>query len=125
MAKMASSQLKTPIKLAEAKVVNDHVRSKPKKNPTDILMEDKIKTAMAVNKTSLGFDKRVKSFTIDYFDLTGTSYFVNSDGSSIEQDKLYVWARITASALNEGVFTFSREELGSTAGYEVFDRATS
>ena len=85
-------------------------------------MEDKIKTAMTVNKTGLGFDKRVKSCTIDYIDLTGTSYFVNSEGTSIEQDKLYVWARITASALNEGVFTFSREEIGSTAGYEVFDQ---
>ena len=124
MAKMASSRLKTPIKLAEAKVINDRVESKPRKNPADIQMEDKIKTALAVNKTGLGFDKRVKSCTIDYLDLTGTSYFVNSDGTSIEQDKLYVWARITASALNEGVFTFSREEIGSTAGYELFDEQT-
>ncbi len=44
MAKMASSRLKTPIKLAEAKVVDDHVEAKPKKNPADVLMEDKIKT---------------------------------------------------------------------------------
>ena len=121
MAKMASSRLKTPIKLAEAKVVSDRVESKPKKNPAEIPMEDKIKTAMSVNKAGLGYDKRIKSFSIDYLDLTGTNFFVNSDGTSIEQDKLYVWARITASALNAGVFTFSREEVGSTAGYEVFD----
>jgi len=121
LAKMAGSRLKTPIKLAAAKTVSDRVESKPRKNPSDIQMEDKIKTALAVNKTGLDFDKRVKSCTIDYLDLTGTSYFVNSDGTSIEQDKLYVWARITASALNEGVFTFSREEIGSTAGYELFD----
>ena len=38
--------------------------------------------------------------------------------------KLYVWARITASAQSEGVFTFSREEIGSTAGYELFDAQT-
>jgi TldD protein len=124
MAKMASSHLKTPIKLAEAKVVTDCVRSKPRKNPAEIQMEDKIKTAMTVNKAGLGYDKRIKSFTMDYMDLMGTSYFVNSDGSSIEQDKLYVWSRISGSALNEGVFTFSREELGSTAGYEVFDEQT-
>ncbi|MGO8805089.1 MAG: metallopeptidase TldD-related protein [Candidatus Bathyarchaeia archaeon] len=122
MAKMASLHIKTPIKLVEAKVVTDIVRSKPKKNPTDIQMEDKIKTAMTVNKSGLSYDKRIKSFTIDYMDLTGTSYFVNSEGSSIEQDKLYVWARVAGSALDEGVFTFSREELGSTAGYEVFDQ---
>jgi len=124
MAKMASSHLKKPIKLSDTKVVTDRVRSKPKKNPADISMEDKIKTAMTVNKTGLGYDKRIKSFTIDYLDLMGTSYFANSDGSSIEQDKLYVWARIAGSALNEGIFTFSREELGSTAGYEVFDEVS-
>jgi TldD protein len=121
MAKMASTRLKTPIKLAPAKVVSDRVESKPKKNPADIPMEDKIKTAMAVNKTGLSVDKRVKSFSMDYLDLTGRNFFVNSDGTSIEQDKLYVWARITASAQNQGVFTFSREEVGSTAGYELFD----
>jgi TldD protein len=121
MAKMASSRLKTTIKLAQAKVVSDRVKSKPRKNPADIQMEDKIKTALAVNKTILGFDKRVKSCTTDYLDITGTCFFVNSDGTSIEQDKLYVWARVTASASSEGVFTFSREEIGSTAGYELFD----
>ncbi len=121
MAKLASERLKTPIKLADAKVVEDHVLSKPKKNPANIQMEDKIKTALAVNKASLGFNKKIKSCTVDYFDLTGSSFFVNSDGASIEQDKLYVWARITASAQDEGVFTFSREEIGSTAGYALFD----
>lgn len=124
MARMASSRLKTPIKLAEAKVVTDRVMSKPKKNPADILMEDKVKTALAVNKASLRFDKRIKSCNMDYMDLTGTNYFANSDGTSIEQDKLYVFARITASALSEGIYTFSREEIGSTAGFEVFDEQT-
>ena len=89
MAKLASARLKIPIKLAAAKAVKDHVLSKPKKNPADIQMEDKIKTTLAVNKASLGFDERIKSCSVDYFDLTGTSFFVNSDGTSIEQDKLY------------------------------------
>jgi TldD protein len=122
MAKLASSRLKTPIKLANIKAVNDHVLSRPPKNPSDIKMEDKIKTALAVNKTSLGFDGRIKSCTVDYFDLTGSSFFVNSEGATVEQDKLYVWARVTASAQSEGIFTFSREEIGSTAGYELFDQ---
>jgi TldD protein len=121
MAKLASERLKTPIKLAAAKIVEDRVVAKPKKNPSDVSMEDKIKTALTVNKTSLGFDSRIKSCGIDYMDLMGNSFFVNSEGTCIEQDKLYVWARITASAQNEGVFTFSREEIGSTHGYELFD----
>jgi TldD protein len=121
MARLASINLKTPIKLAEAKVINDRIVSKPKKNPADIQTEDKIKTALTISKTILGFDARIKTCSMDYFDLIGTSVFVNSEGTSIEQDKLYVWSRITASAQTEGVFTFSREEIGSTAGYELFD----
>ena len=124
MAKTASERLKTPIKIAPAKTIIDHVEAKPKKNPSDIQMEDKIKDISEINKSILGFDKRIKSCTIDYLDLTGTNYFVNSEGTSIQQDKLYVWSRITASAESQGVFTFSREELGSTAGYEVFDTQT-
>jgi TldD protein len=121
MAKLVSQRLKTPIKLASAPVVEDHVRAKPKKNPNNIAMEDKIKNALDINKASLSFDPRIKSCGLDYMDLMGTSFFVNSEGTSIEQDKLYVWARITASAQTEGVFTFSREEIGSTSGYELFD----
>lgn len=121
MAKLASTRLKTPIKLAPAKVVEDRVFAKPKKNPSDITMEEKIKTALNINKTSLNLDNRIKSCGVDYMDLMGNSFFVNSEGTSIEQDKLYVWARITASAESSGVFTFSREEIGSTSGYELFD----
>ncbi len=124
MAKAASARLKTPIKLAETKVSEDYVQVKPQKRPSDISIEDKIKNATSTNRVALGFDKRVKSCTIDYLDLAGTSYFANSEGTYLEQDKLYVWSRLTASALQNGVFTFSREELGSTAGYEVFDVET-
>ncbi|MCW4055091.1 MAG: TldD/PmbA family protein [Candidatus Bathyarchaeota archaeon] len=124
MAKTASLRLKIPIKLAETKTVKDNVQLKSKKKPSTILMENKINTALTINKTTLGYDKRVKSCTIDYLDLTGTNYFANSEGTSIEQDILYVWSRITASAASKGVFTFNREEIGSTAGYEVFDVET-
>jgi TldD protein len=122
MARLASERLKVPIKLANTKTISDNVVAKPKKNPADILMEDKIRTALSVNKSTLDFDSRVKSCSVDYMDLMGSSVFVNSEGTSIEQDKLYVWSRITASAHSDGVFTFSREEIGSTAGYELFDQ---
>lgn len=124
MAKAASLRLRNPIKLAKTSVVEDHVRIKPRKNPADINMEDKIKTALAINSNTLSYDKRVKSCTVDYLDLTGTSTFTNSEGTFIEQDKLYVWSRITAAAAQKGVFTFSREEIGSTTGYELFDTET-
>jgi TldD protein len=124
MAKTASSRQKSPIELAEIKAVEDSVCLRPEKDPNEIQIEDKIKTALAINKTTLGYDKRVRSCTIDYLDLTGNSHFVSSEGTAIDQDKLYVWSRITASAKSKGTFTFSREEVGSTEGYELFDKVT-
>ena len=125
MAKAASASLKAPIKLAPAKTVEDKVVKKPRKDPSRISVEDKIGMTTALSATILGYDKRVKSCTVDYLDTTGTTYFMNSDGTYIEQDKLYVWERIGATANEAGVFTFSREEVGSTSGYEVFDVETS
>ena len=124
MAKLASARLKNPIKLAESKAIQNRVHVKPKRNPADVQIEEKIKTALEVNSVILGFDERIKSCSMDYLDLTGSTVFVNSDGCRIEQDKLYVWSRITASAQREGFFTFSREEIGSTAGYELFIKQT-
>jgi TldD protein len=94
---------------------------KSKKNPVDIAMDDKIKNLSEINKTIQTWDSRIKSCTVDYLDLTGSDFFINSEGTNIEQGKMFVWSRVTASAECSGVFTFSREEIGSTLGYEVFD----
>ena len=124
LAKAASSRIRSPIKLAEVKAEEDRVVAKSKKNPRDIPMENKIDNALTIDKTVFGFDNRIKSCTISYLDVTGTTYFMNSDATYIEQDKLYIWLRILASAREHNVFSSAREEIGSTAGYEVFDVKT-
>ena len=124
MAKTASLRLKAPIKLVKTKAVEDRVVLKPRKNPSSIPIEDKLKTTLSLNKRVLEYDRRVKSCTTDYLDLTGINYFMNNTGTYIEQDRLYVWSRIMATATEAEVFTVSREEIGSTSGYEVFDVET-
>ena len=124
MAKVASSSLKTPIKLVDVRAVEDKIVMKPRKNPSEVPIEDKINTTSSLNSTVLGYDKRVKSCTIDYLDMTGTTYFLDNEGTYVEQDKLYVWLGVSATALQADVLTSSREAVGSTAGYEVFDVET-
>jgi len=124
LARAASLRVKSPVKLAEVKAVEDRVVAKPGKSPRDVSMEKKIDNALAMDKTVFGYDKRIKSCTISYLDVTGTNYFLNSDGACIQQDKLYVWLRILASARENSVYASAREETGSTAGYEVFDTET-
>jgi TldD protein len=121
MARAISKRMKKPIKLAKTKTIIDKVGVETRKNPAIIPLEHKIKNALSINQACLGYDKKIKSCTIDYLDLFGNNYFATSEGANIKQDKLYVWSRITSSAFNSGSFSFSREEIGSTAGYEVFD----
>jgi len=124
MADAASPKAKKTVKLAETKAIEDKVLVKPKRNPKEISVEEKIGVVLTVDKTIFDHDDRLKSCTIDYLDLTGTNYFINSDGTYIEEDKLYVWSRILASAREADVFASGREEIGSTAGFEVFDVET-
>jgi len=124
LAKAASLRVKSPVKLADVKTVEDRVVANSRKNPQDVSMEEKIDTALAMDKTIFGYDSRIKSCTISYLDVTGTNYFINSDGTCIEQDKLYVWSRILASARENSIYASAREEIGSTSGYEVFDTET-
>ena len=124
LAKAASLRVKSPVKLADVKAVEDRVVATPRKSPQDVSMEEKIDNALAMDKTIFGYDKRIRSCTISYLDVTGTNYFVNSDGACIEQDKLYVWSRILASAREASIYASAREEIGSTSGYEVFDTET-
>ena len=121
MAKVASSRLRTPVKLVETKSIEDKVVLKSRKDPSKVPVEEKIGVCLAMNEAAMGCDDRVKGCSIDYLDLTGTSFFMNNSGTFIEQDKLYVWARVFATATEGGVFSVSRDEVGSTAGFEVFD----
>lgn len=121
LAKATSLHVKNPVKLASVKSVQDTVVAKPKMNPKDVSLEQKIDNVLKMDKAIFGYDNRIKSCTISYLDVTGTEFFVNNEGTCIQQDKLYVWSRILASARESSVYASAREEIGSTAGYEVFD----
>jgi TldD protein len=124
LAGAASLQVKRPVKLVDTKAIEDRVVVQPKRNPRDVSIEEKIDTMLTMDKTIFGYDNRMKSCTIDYVDVTGTDHFANSDGTYIEQDKLYVWSRIQASAREANIFASGREEIGSTAGFEIFNTET-
>jgi TldD protein len=124
LAGVASFQVKRPVKLVDAKAIEDRVVAEPKRNPRNVSIEEKIDIMLAMDKTVFGFDNRINSCTIDYVDVTGTDHFANSDGTYIEQDKLYVWSRIQASAREANIFASGREETGSTAGFEIFNTET-
>lgn len=124
MAKAASEKVKIPATLFEFKSVEDVVKIKPDIDPRDVSIDEKMNTVLKIDRTVFSYDERVKSCTISYADIIGVQYFANSDGTYIEQDKLYVWSRIFASAKEGDVFASGREEIGSTKGFRIWEKET-
>jgi len=124
MAKATAEKIKSPIRLTETNPIEDKVAIKPRKDPKDVSIEEKIGLILNLDKAIFDYDPKVRSCTIDYLDITGTNYFISSEGTCIEQDKLYVWSRIVATAKEGNILTYGREEIGSTTGFEVFDKET-
>lgn len=117
MAIGASKHIKEPVTLSESDTVEDCVAIKPDINPKEIHIEEKLKLFFTINDSLLNYNKHIRSCTIDYADITGKKWYVNSEGTAIEQDILYVWSRIVGVARKGDVFASSREELGSTKGF--------
>ena len=124
MTKAASLHMKTLTKLADVKAVEAKVTTKPKKDPKEVSFKKKIDLLLTEDKAVFGYDRRVKSCTINYMDVAGTNYFMNSDGTYIEQDKLYIYLVSVATAKESDRLTFSHDLIGFTSGFEVFDTET-
>lgn len=124
MAKAASLQVKTPGKLADSRTVEAKVTVKPKKDPKEVSMKEKIDLLLAEDRTIFDYDKRIKSCTINYMDIAKTDYFTNSLGTYIEQGKLYLLLMSVATAKEADILTISHDLIGYTSGFEVFDTET-
>lgn len=124
MAKAASLQVKTPGKLADSRTVEAKVTVKPKKDPKEVSMKEKIDLLLAEDRTIFDYDKRIKSCTINYMDIAKTDYFTNSLGTYIEQGKLYLLLMSVATTKEADILTISHDLIGYTSGFEVFDTET-
>jgi TldD protein len=124
MAKATSLQVKDPGKLADSNTVEAKVAIKPKKDPREVSIKKKIDFLSTEDRTIFGYDNHIKSCTINYLDIGGTDYFMNSDGTYIEQDKLYIYLVSVATAKEADRLTVSHDLLGYTSGFEEFDEET-
>lgn len=124
MAKAASLQVKEPAKLADVKAVEAKVSIKRKKDPKEVPIEQKINLVLADDKTVFDYDKRVKSCTVNYLDVSGTTYFATSDKTYIEQDKLYLYMATAVWAKETDKLTLAHDLVGYTTGFEIFDTET-
>ncbi|WP_309492117.1 TldD/PmbA family protein [Candidatus Hecatella orcuttiae] len=122
LALTSSREIKEPVKLAEVKPVRDRVVKKPKLSPTDVSLEQKAELALSIDRDIFSLVPQVKSCTVNYLDVVGVNYYFSSEGARIQQDSLHVWLRVYATASEGEVFASASEEVGSTKGFETFER---
>ena len=120
MASAVSSSVREKVELAEVRTYHDRVMVKPDVNPADIGVDEKIRLFLEASESAFKTDSRVKSFTFDYADIYGKKWYFNSDGAELTQDVLYVWGRALATAREGDIYVSYREELGSTAGFKLW-----
>lgn len=91
------SQNKHNGQLKPAQVVTDSIKTKYKINPFEIPLKDKVELMNQYNQIILKTDKIQTSRAI-YRDELKKCYFINSEGSSIDQEKLFTGLSVHAMA---------------------------
>jgi TldD protein len=119
MAKAAGKSVREPVKLAPVKAVEDKAGVEFKKDPRKVDISTKIKNLLSINNSCFNFDKRIKSVTVNYADLATQQTLATTEGTYIEQLKMFVWNYCWVTGKSKGVMASARDEIGAH-GYELF-----
>ena len=119
MAQVAGQSVREPVKLAPVKAVEGKARVKFKKDPRKVDISTKIKNLLNINSSCFNFDKRIKSVTVNYADLATEQTLATTDGTYIEQLKMFVWNYCWVTGKSKSVMASARDEVGAH-GYELY-----
>lgn len=120
MASTAGKKVREPVRLVDVKALEDKVRVHVKKDPRDIDISTKINNLLEINKNCYNFDKRIKSVTLNSANLATEQTLATSDGTFIEQEKMFVWNYCWVTGKSGVVMASARDEIGAH-GYELYD----
>ncbi|MDH5782927.1 MAG: TldD/PmbA family protein [Candidatus Bathyarchaeota archaeon] len=120
MAKAAGKSVREPVKLAPVKAVEDKAGVKFKKDPRKVAISTKIKNLLSINNSCFNFDKRIKSVTVNYADLATQQALATTEGTYIEQLKMFVWNHCWVTGKSKNIMASARDEIGAH-GYELFN----
>lgn len=106
--------------LAIVEGIIDQVNVELKRDPRGISLQEKRQLIENYNQLLLDFDPRIQTTTVSYTDQFSQTYFVNSLGSCIIQERLDVNGRFGAVARGEGgIIRQGFESVASRCDYNV------
>lgn len=93
------------------------------KNPANLFSHlEKIKIIEACNKAARGYSDEIKQVSVAYFDTTKKTNFVNTEGTSVEQDKYYIRMVVQAVAQRGDILQTAFEAPGLQCGFDFFNK---
>jgi len=120
MARAAGQSVHEPVELAPVRAVEDKAGVEFKVDPRKVDISTKIKNLLGINNSCFSFDRRIKSVTVNYADLATQQTLATTEGTYIEQLKMFVWNYCWVTGKRKGVMASARDEIGAH-GYELFE----
>lgn len=118
--------------LAAIEPIQDYVAAEIKRDPRGVSLAEKRQLIQAYNQILLEFDPRIQTTSVNYRDRFGITYFVNSIGTCIAQERLDIQAGFGAISRGEGGLVrqgyesfHSRSDYGDLIGIEARVRSAA
>ncbi len=89
--------------------------------PDDIPLNRKISIVRKADSIARGFDNRIKQVTVIYRDSIHKTQIATSDGSVVEDERIYTTAIIQVIAVHRDIIQTGYEPIGGLLGFELFD----
>jgi len=107
--------------LAEFEPIQAVVKVEIENDPRGISLNQKRDILERYNKMLLEFDPRIQTTMTGYRDRFGTSYYVNSRGTSISQERLDVSGRFGVIARSENTVRQGFDSVNSRTSFNIMD----
>jgi len=105
--------------LADTPVIQDDVTAGIINDPRDVPPEKKLEILKAYNQLILGFHSRIITSSVRYRDGFKVSYFGNSEGTLIRQEKMDLGCNFTARASDGTASQMGHTGIGSSIDFNV------
>jgi TldD protein len=119
-AKIGSKIARERVELCEIEVVKDRVIWKPKKDPTEVPIEEKFKLLKGMD-SAIHDIKGIHTVTTAYSDGTINTHLLSSEGADIEMETTRTMAQVNLVAREGANVVGYRGRIGGTCGFEIFD----
>ncbi len=120
-ARTLSYHVKKPARIVELPSKTDIVRAVLKRDPRDVPVDVKIKDYLEYEKMLRG-KEYVKSTTVYYADIVGTTFYASTEDRYIEQEKIITWMYTWLTGRINDIIASVRDERGAVDGYTIWDK---